>query len=62
MNTAIVDDSPIETRFVWARCAAENARAMRDLIRAFQTDGLAASQNIIAGKRRVIRRKKTARR
>jgi len=43
MNTAIIDDSRIETRFVWARCEAKNARAMRDLIRAFQSDGWAAS-------------------
>ncbi len=60
MNTATVDDSRIETRFVWARCAARNARAMRDLIRAFQMDGWAAPRNAIAGKR-VVRRRKTAR-
>jgi hypothetical protein len=57
MNTAHIDDSRIETRFVWARCAAKNARAMRDLIRAFQSDGWAAPRNVVAGKR-VIRRKK----
>ena len=34
-----IDDSRIETRFVWGRCAAKDARAMRDLIRAFQSDG-----------------------
>ena len=39
MNISYADDCRIETRFVWARCAAENARAMRDLIRAFQNDG-----------------------
>jgi hypothetical protein len=60
MNTAIIDDSRIETRFVWARCAAKNARDMRDLIRAFQSDGWATPRNLLKGKR-VIRRKKTAR-
>jgi hypothetical protein len=39
MNVPFIDDARIETRFVWARCGAENARAMRDLIRAFQNDG-----------------------
>jgi len=39
MNASYADDCKIETRFVWARCAAENARAMRDLIKAFQNDG-----------------------
>ena len=39
MNVSYADDCRIETRFVWARCGAENARAMRDLIRAFQNDG-----------------------
>jgi hypothetical protein len=39
MNISHADDCRIETRFVWARCAAENARAMRDLIKAFQNDG-----------------------
>jgi len=34
-----IDDPRIETRFVWGRCAAKDARAMRDLIRAFQSDG-----------------------
>jgi hypothetical protein len=58
MTTAIIDDSRIETRFVWARCAAQNARAMRDLIRAFQSDGWATPRNVVAGKRRVIRRKR----
>jgi len=55
-----VDDSRIETRFVWARCAAQNARAMRNLIRAFQLDGWAMQRNAIAGKR-VVRRRKSAR-
>jgi hypothetical protein len=59
MNTAFIDDSRIETRFVWARCAAVNARAMRDLIRAFQTDGWAAPRNVVVGKR-IRRRKKAA--
>jgi hypothetical protein len=43
MNTYI-DDSRIETRFVWARCDAKNARAMRDLIRSFQEDGWTPSR------------------
>ena len=59
MNPAIVDDSHIETRFVWARVAGRNARAMRNLIRAFQLDGWATQRNAIAGKR-VVRRRKTA--
>jgi hypothetical protein len=59
-TTPIIDDSRIETRFVWARCAAKNARAMRDLIRAFQSDGWATPRNVMAGKRR-IKRSKTAR-
>ncbi len=57
MTSSITDDSKIETRFVWARCAAGNARAMRDLIRAFQSDGWAMPRNVVAGKR-VIRRKR----
>jgi hypothetical protein len=39
MNVAYTDDCRIETRFVWARCGAENARAMQALIKAFQNDG-----------------------
>jgi hypothetical protein len=39
MHASYTDDYRIETRFIWARCAAENARAMRGLIRAFQNDG-----------------------
>jgi hypothetical protein len=39
MTFSEVDDSRIETRFVWGRCAAKDARAIRDLIRAFQSDG-----------------------
>jgi hypothetical protein len=58
MTTAPIEDSRIETRFVWARCAAQNARAMRDLIRAFQSDGWATPRNMVAGKRRVVRRKR----
>jgi hypothetical protein len=58
MTTATIDDSRIETRFVWARCAAKNARAMRDLIKAFQSDGWATPRNAIVGKR--IRRRKKA--
>ena len=57
MNTAFIDDSRIETRFVWARVAAQNARAMRNLIRAFQSDGWAAPRNVVSGKRRIRRTK-----
>jgi hypothetical protein len=57
MSAPCIDDSRIETRFVWARCAAQNARAMRDLIRAFQSDGWAAPRNAVVGKR-IVRRKK----
>lgn len=32
------NDGCIETRFVLARCPAREARALKDLIRAFQTD------------------------
>jgi len=39
MSFTEADDSRIETRFVWGRCSAKDARAMRDLIRAFQSDG-----------------------
>jgi hypothetical protein len=39
MPFSAIDDSRIETRFVWGRCAAKDARAIRDLIRAFQSDG-----------------------
>jgi hypothetical protein len=39
MSYSEIDDSRIETRFVWGRCAAKDARAIRDLIRAFQSDG-----------------------
>jgi hypothetical protein len=42
---AYADDHHVETRFVWARCAAKDARAMRDLIRAFQTDGWTSPRN-----------------
>jgi hypothetical protein len=58
MNTALIDDSRIETRFVWARCAAKNARAMRDLIRAFQSDGWATPGNVVRGKRTIRSRKR----
>ena len=39
MTTSNIDDSRIETRFVWGRCAAKDARSIRALIRAFQSDG-----------------------
>ena len=42
---AYADDCRVETRFVWARCSAKDARAMRDLIRAFQTDGWTSPRN-----------------
>ena len=38
MTTTTVEDNWIETRFVWGRCPAKDARAMRELIRAFQSD------------------------
>jgi hypothetical protein len=52
----IIDDPRIETRFVWARCAAKNARAMRDLIRAFQSDGWTVPKEAISRKKRFKRR------
>lgn len=39
MNISHTEDCRIETRFVWARCDAENARELRGLIKAFQSDG-----------------------
>ncbi len=57
MNAApTIDDARIETRFVWARCAAKNARAMRNLIRAFQTDGWTVPREAVSRKRRFRRR------
>ncbi len=56
MNATYADDSRIETRFVWARCAAENARAMRDLIRAFQNDGWIATRTATRRKKHIRRR------
>jgi len=41
---AYADDCRIETRFVWGRCAAKDARSIRELIRAFQSDGWPASK------------------
>jgi hypothetical protein len=58
----IVDDPHIETRFVWARCAAKNARAMRDLIRAFQSDGWTVPKEAISRKKRFKRRPQAAKR
>jgi hypothetical protein len=58
----IVDDPHIETRFVWARCAAKNARAMRDLIRAFQSDGWTVPKEAISRKKRFKRRPSAAKR
>jgi hypothetical protein len=52
MNAATIDDARIETRFVWARCAAKNARAMRDLIRAFQSDGWTATRQAVTRTRK----------
>jgi hypothetical protein len=57
MNAApTIDDARIETRFVWARCAAKNARAMRNLIRAFQSDGWTVPREAVSRKRRFRRR------
>lgn len=47
MNVAYADDARIETRFIWARCAAKNAQAMRNLIRAFQSDGWAVTREAV---------------
>jgi hypothetical protein len=58
----IVDDPRIETRFVWARCAAKNARAMRNLIRAFQSDGWTVPKEAISRKKRFKRRTSSAKR
>jgi hypothetical protein len=58
----IIDDPHIETRFVWARCAAKNARAMRDLIRAFQSDGWTVPKEAISRKKRFKRRSHAAKR
>ena len=58
MNLATIDDARIETRFVWARCAAENAHAMRELIRDFQSDGWGLAKVT----RKSLRRKKQSRR
>jgi hypothetical protein len=38
MNTANIEDNWIETRYVWGRCLAKDARSIRELIRAFQSD------------------------
>lgn len=51
MNVAQADDCRIETRFVWARCAAENARAMQALIKAFQSDGWESSRDVVSRKK-----------
>ncbi len=55
MNIAYADDSRIETRFVWARCAAENAQAMRDLIKQFQLDGWEAARHTMRRKKHLPR-------
>jgi hypothetical protein len=54
--TATIDDAKIETRFVWARCAAKNARAMRDLIKAFQNDGWTVPREAVNPRKRLRRR------
>jgi hypothetical protein len=41
--TGIIDDNWIETRFVWGRCSAKDAREIRSLIKAFQNDAWPAS-------------------
>ena len=55
MNAATIDDARIETRFVWARCAAKNARAMRELIQAFQSDGWTVPRDAVSRKKRFKR-------
>ena len=47
MSHTEIDDSRIETRFVWGRCAAKDARALRELIRAFQSDGWALTPSSV---------------
>jgi len=44
--TGTIDDSWIETRFVWGRCSAKDARSIRSLIKAFQSDAWPASHNV----------------
>ena len=46
MTTTPIDDNWIETRFVWGRCSAKDARAIRALIQAFQSDGWPASRSM----------------
>jgi hypothetical protein len=36
---AYADETCMETRFVWARCAPKDARMIRELIKSFQMDG-----------------------
>jgi hypothetical protein len=43
--TGIIDDNWIETRFVWGRCSAKDAREIRSLIKAFQNDPWPASHS-----------------
>ncbi len=43
--TGIIDDNWIETRFVWGRCSAKDAREIRSLIKAFQSDAWPAAHN-----------------
>ncbi len=38
MTAGMIDDNWIETRFVWGRVAAKDAREIRSLIKAFQND------------------------
>ena len=44
--TGTIDDNWIETRFVWGRCSAKDARSIRSLIKAFQNDAWPASHAI----------------
>lgn len=45
MNTANIEDNWIETRYVWGRCLAKDARSIRELIRAFQSDSWPVSSS-----------------
>lgn len=51
MTTGTIDDTWIETRFVWGRCSAKDARSIRNLIRAFQSDSWPATRTCAESKR-----------
>ena len=53
--TGTIDDNWIETRFVWGRCSAKDAKEIRSLIKAFQNDLWPASQ-VSSERRRDLKR------